>query len=80
VRRRLNWFSDSSKHYHALAYCPKHGWLKGKIRAKKIIGGNQVFMVKTMKLIRPDEAADILCRHEELKNRRREKGKNKIIK
>lgn len=76
VRRRLNWFSDNTKHYYSLSWCPVHGWLKGKIRTKRVYGSDMIFMVKTMKLIGHDEAAAVLCRHEELKTKRREK-KNK---
>mgnify|MGYP004597941633 CR=1 FL=1 len=73
VKRRLNWFSDNTKHCYSLAYCPKHGWLRGKIRVKRVIGSDQVFLVKTLRLVGPDEAAALLVRQEELKNKRREK-------
>lgn len=72
VRRRLNWFSDQAKHYYGLAYCPVHGWLKGKIRVKHPVGSDKVFMVKTQKLVSQDEAAKILVRHEQLRQKRRE--------
>lgn len=78
VRRRLNWFSDNTKHYYSLSYCPRHGWLKGKIRTKKEIGSDRVFMVKTLKLVGQEEAADILCRHEELKHKRRERRMKEV--
>ena len=35
VTRRMNWFSDNNRKYFGLAYCPRHGWLKGKIRVNK---------------------------------------------
>ena len=73
VKRRLNWFSDNTKHCYSLAYCPKHGWLRGKIRVKRVIGSDQVFLVKTLRLVGPDEAAALSMRQEELKNKRREK-------
>lgn len=73
VRRRLSWFTDQSRHYYALAYCPQHGWLKGKIRAKKVPGSDMIFMVKTLKLVNQEEAAKILVRHEQMRQKRREK-------
>ena len=73
VERRLNWFADNTKHYYSLSYCPLHGWLKGKIRTKKALGSEQIFMIKTLKLVSPDDAAAIYCRHEELRMKRREK-------
>ncbi len=72
AKRRVNWFSDNARHYYTLAWCPKHGWLKGKIRTKKNPDGS-VFMVKTLKLVPQNTAVDVLVKHEELKSKRREK-------
>lgn len=52
VSHRVNWFSDNNRKYLSLSYCPRHGWLKGKIRVKNYEG--RVFIIKTMKLT--DEA------------------------
>lgn len=73
--RRLNWFSDNNKKYFALAYCPKHGWLKGKIRVKHYNG--QVFMIKTMKLTDAEGARKIKSRSEAIRRRRSEKAAEK---
>lgn len=53
----MNWFSDNNRKYFGLAYCPRHGWLKGKIRVKHCDG--QVFMIKTMKLTDAEGARKI---------------------
>lgn len=72
VTRRMNWFSDNNRKYFGLAYCPRHGWLKGKIRVKHCDG--QVFMIKTMKLTDAEGARKIKAKSELMKKRRMEKG------
>lgn len=62
LRKKIKWFTANGRHYYCLAYCEKHGYLKGKIRIRKTDEGG-VYVVKTTKLI-SQEAAD------ELKNRR----------
>lgn len=61
LRKKVRWFSSNSKHYYCLAYCEKHGYLKGKIRVKKTDEG-QVFVVKTNKLISQAEAEALRAR------------------
>ena len=63
IRKKVKWFTTNGRNYYCLAYCEKHGYLKGKIRFRKSDEG-KVYVVKTTKLI-SDEAA------EELKLRRR---------
>ena len=72
VRKKVKWFSLSPKNHCCLAYCGKHGYLKGKIRMKRTDEG-KFYVVKTMKLIDEAEAEEIRSRREELKKRRREK-------
>ena len=48
--------------------------LRGKIRMKRAENG-QIYVVKTMKLVDEEEAAEVRNRQEELKNKRREKRK-----
>ncbi|MDE7252297.1 MAG: exonuclease domain-containing protein [Acetatifactor sp.] len=62
LRKKIKWFTPNGRHYYCLAYCEKHGYLKGKIRMRKTDEG-KYYVVKTTKLI-SDEAA------EELKNRK----------
>lgn len=75
VTRRMNWFSDNNRKYFGLAYCPRHGWLKGKIRVKHCDG--QVFMIKTMKLTDAEGARKIKAKSELMKKRRMEKAAEK---
>lgn len=58
LRKKIKWFTANGRHYYCLAYCEKHGYLKGKIRIRKTDEGG-VYVVKTTKLI-SQEAADEL--------------------
>lgn len=76
LRKKIRWFSPNQKIYYALAACPEHGFLKGKIRMKKL-AEPQVFVVKTLKLTDEEGAAKILQRKEEVRKRRSERNKAK---
>ncbi len=58
LKKKLKWFTPNGRHYYCLAYCDKHGYLKGKIRIRKSENG-KVFVVKTTKLITQQEAEAI---------------------
>lgn len=62
LRKKIKWFPANSKHYYCVAYCEKHGYLKGKIRVHKTKEG--VFVVKTTKLISVEEAQAVERRKE----------------
>ena len=66
VRKKIRWFANGQKNYYCLAYCPRHGWMKGKIRMKKAENGN-TFVVKTMKITDEAEAQMIREKKEEIK-------------
>ena len=66
LRKKIRWFSPNGKHYYCLAWCDKHGYLKGKIRVRKAENG-QIYIVKTTKLISGDEAELIRERHDQVK-------------
>lgn len=63
LRKKIRWFAPNGRHYFCLAYCESHGYLKGKIRIRKS-ADDKIFVVKTTKLISPEEA-------EQLKERRK---------
>lgn len=75
TRRRVNWFSVNGKHYYAIAFCEKHGYLKGKIRMRKSIN-NKIYVVKTIKSISEDSMQDLLKKLEKSKENKKEKNKN----
>ena len=58
LKKKLKWFTPNGRHYYCLAYCEKHGYLKGKIRVRRSEGGG-VYIVKTTKIISPEEAEEI---------------------
>lgn len=65
--------------YLALAQCPRHGYVKGKIRVKKTADG-RVFAVKTTKKADADAVAQIRGKKEQIKAKRRERrGKKKEV-
>lgn len=55
LRKKIRWFTPNGRHYFCLAYCEKHGYLKGKIRIRKSPAG-RIYVVKTTKLISAEEA------------------------
>jgi inhibitor of KinA sporulation pathway (predicted exonuclease) len=72
LKKKIKWFSSNGKRYYCLAYCEKHGYLKGKIRVYKA-DGDKVYVVKTTKLISAEEAEAI----SEKRNHAREVRKKK---
>lgn len=74
LRKKIRWFSANGKHYYCLAYCEKHGYLKGKIRVHKVPDG--LFVVKTTKLITDKEMEGMVKRQERAKEIRQKKRKN----
>ena len=76
ARKKLKWFSVNGKHYYCLAYCKKHGYLKGKVRMKKADDGN-VYVIKTLKLVPPEVAAEIEEKQEKVRKQRSEKRRSK---
>lgn len=75
LRKTIRWFPVSQKQYLCLAYCPQHGWLKGKIRIKKTDSG-EVFVIKTLKLVEKPQADAIKVRKEEVRRKQRERRKH----
>ena len=63
LRKRIRWFSINGKQYYSVAYCEKHGYLKGKIRFRKAPDG-QLYVIKTNKLITKEEMEVIAQKRE----------------
>ncbi len=60
VRKRGGWYTpNNGKHYYAVAKCPEHGNMKGKIRVRKD-KEELYYAVKTVKHVSEEEAEDIL--------------------
>lgn len=76
LRKKVRWFSFNQRVYFCLGVCPEHGYVRGKIRMKRIDDG-RVYAVKTMKTIDEEGALKIFERKDELKKRRNEKTRLK---
>ena len=76
TKKKTKWFSVNGKHYYSLSYCKRHGYLKGKVRMKKADDGD-IYVIKTLKLITPEEADTITEKQEKLRKQRAEKRKGK---
>lgn len=76
AKKMIKWFSVNGKHYYCIAYCKRHGYLKGKVRMKKADDGN-IYVVKTLKLVPEEVVEEIRERQEKLRLQRQEKRKKK---
>lgn len=77
LRKKVKWFTSNGKNYYCIAYCEKHGFLKGKIRIKKTDAG-EIFVVKTTKFISGEDMEEILDKKErvlEIRKKKRSNGK-----
>ena len=85
VLPRIGWFAGSGGNlYYALCQCPRHGYVKGKIRIRKG-PGEEIYIVKTIKPATPEDVAEIKARKDSAKERRhkrveKEKAKRKALK
>lgn len=70
IRKKIKWFSGNGKQYYCLAYCEKHGYLKGKIRVRKT-DDDKVYVVKTTKFITEEQAGEIERRREHVSQMRK---------
>lgn len=70
LRKKIKWFAANGRHYYCLAYCDKHGYLKGKIRVRKT-ADDGVYIVKTTKFITKEAADEIAKRQNHAKALRR---------
>ena len=66
LKKTLKWFSPNGKHYYCVAFCEKHGYLKGKIRVRKVDEGG-LFIVKTTKFISEAQVQELIDKKENKK-------------
>lgn len=67
--KKIKWFTDNNKNYYSLALCPEHGWLKGKIRVRH--RDDEVYVVKTMKLVDDEGARSVREKSARMKEKRK---------
>lgn len=73
LRKKIRWFSGNNRIYYALAECPDHGYVKGKLRMKRNDGGD-IFVVKTVKMTDTAGAEKIRNILEEMRKKHRERA------
>lgn len=71
-RKKIRWFSGNNRTYYALGICGKHGYIKGKIRARQADNG-LYYAIKTTKMVDEEGASKISERQNVLRAKRREK-------
>lgn len=67
LKKQIKWFSPNGKHYYCVAFCEKHGYLKGKIRVRKADEGG-IYIVKTTKFISEAQVQQLIDKKENKKN------------
>ena len=76
LRKKIRWFTPNQKIYYALAICPDHGYMRGKIRMKRM-REPEVFVVKTLKLTDEEGARQVFKRKEDLRKKRASRNRAK---
>lgn len=74
LRKKMKWFTPNGRNYYCVAYCDKHGFLKGKIRVRKTDEG-KVYIVKTTKFIEKEQVDDLMEKREHANQLRQMKKK-----
>ncbi len=73
IRKKIRWFSPNGKNYYSISFCPKHGYMKSKIRVRKS-ENDMVYVVKTSKFISEEEHQSIIRKREQAKTHRKSKN------
>ncbi|MDD3253609.1 MAG: exonuclease domain-containing protein [Lachnospiraceae bacterium] len=76
LRKKVRWFTPNQKIYYGLANCPEHGYLKGKLRIKKV-DDDRVFVIRTLKFTDEEGVERIMERKEYVRKKRSERNKAK---
>ncbi len=72
ARKKIRWFASRTKAFYCLAWCPEHGYIRGKLRIRKDDDGD-IFVVKTLRLTDEEGAQKIRQMKEDVIKKRREK-------
>ncbi|MCR5417454.1 MAG: serine hydrolase [Lachnospiraceae bacterium] len=80
VKKKIRWFSPNGRYYIAAGMCPKHGFIKGKVRLRKHplspAESEAVYVDKTQKLIDEEEMKIISEKRDKvLKNQKKKLAK-----
>lgn len=77
LHKKIRWFTPNGKNYYCLAWCDRHGYLKGKIRMRKT-EDDKVFVVKTTKLISEEAAEELRVKKERAVEQHKRHRENEI--
>lgn len=58
LKKKVKWYSPNGKHYYAVSYCFRHGYMKSKLRIRKAEDGG-IYAVITDKSISQEEAMQL---------------------
>ena len=75
LTKKIEWFSDNSKIYYSLSYCPEHGYIKGKLKMRHTDDG-RVFVVKTLKITDMSGIQFVIEKQERIRMKRWERRHN----
>lgn len=70
--KKIRWFSSKTKNYYCLAYCSEHGFLRGKIKMKRMDDG-KVVAIKTLRPADEETIQEIQRIKKEVIAKRRER-------
>ncbi len=68
IKRVIKWFTPNGKHYYAVAYCEKHGYMKAKVRIKKAENDN-LYVVKTCRFISTEDMEELEKKQRKIKKK-----------
>ena len=66
LKKKIRWFTVNGRHYYCVAYCPRHGYMKAKLRIRKT-ADDGVFAVKTTRFITEEEVEAIKLKKKKTK-------------
>lgn len=79
LKKELDWFSDCGKTYYCLGKCAVHGYVRGKIKIKKV-EDDSFFAIKIMKSTDEEGAKSIYDKQESIREKRRERRQRSLDK
>jgi inhibitor of KinA sporulation pathway (predicted exonuclease) len=71
--RKIRWYTTNLKNYYSLSECSEHGFLKGKLRARKTDDG-YFYLIKTVHLLSDREAEEMKRSREEIRKKKKKRG------
>jgi DNA polymerase III epsilon subunit-like protein len=72
LKPKLKWFSDGGRMYYCLGECEEHGYVRGKIKIKKV-DDEAFFVIKIMKSTDEEGANSIYEKQDAIREKRRER-------